>query len=370
VDGFDLPVTRAQALEALDDFVTHRLAEFGPFEDAMLSGERTLYHSRLSAAMNVGLLHPAEMVEAAVTAWENGDPERRRRGGERGRAASAAQRGTGIRSAAGAEESEDAKRPQLNGIGTDSGSLFPAPASPIPLSSLEGFVRQIIGWREYVNGIYWQQMPGYREVNYFGFTRPLPQLFWEPERTDLACLKDVVTSVRDTAFAHHIPRLMILCNFAVLTGVHPLRLSEWFWAGFADAMEWVELPNVVGMGTFGDGGLLASKPYVSSAAYINRMSNYCGGCRYNPKLRTGPDACPFNYLYWTFLDDVRGEGGTGKGERGTGKRLDIGQRMALVLKQLEKIAPTELAAMREARARFLRGIEADSTGWAFHHDQG
>ena len=201
-------------------------------------------------------------------------------------------------------------------------------------------------------------MPTYREMNYFGFSRPLPHLYWEPERTDLACLRDSVTMVRDTAYAHHIHRLMILCNFAVLTGVHPLRLSEWFWAGFADAMEWVELPNVIGLGTFGDGGLLGSKPYVSSAAYINRMSNYCGGCRYDPKQRTGPDACPFNYLYWTFLDQVQQ------------KQFDVGQRMRLVLKQLEKIPAAELRAMRLERERFLAGLEADSTGWSFHHDQG
>jgi len=323
VEGFDLPVTREQALLALEDFLAHRLAEFGPSEDAMLSGEGYLFHSRLSAAMNVGLLHPAEMVQAAVERWAAGEA------------------GTA--------------KPAQGG-----GTRRPAPplATPVPLSSVEGFVRQIIGWREYVNGIYWREMPGYRAVNYFGFSRPLPQLYWEPERTELACLRDSVRMVRDTGYAHHIHRLMILCNFAVLTGVHPLRLSEWFWAGFADAMEWVELPNVVGMGTFGDGGLLASKPYVSSAAYINRMSNYCGGCRYNPGLRTGPDACPFNFLYWTFLDDVKR------------RKLDVGQRMALVLKGLERIPAAELGAMRQSRERFLDGLEPDDTGWAFRHDEG
>lgn len=300
-DGFDLPVTGAEALQALDDFLAHRLADFGPYEDAMLSGETYLYHSRLSAAMNTGLLHPREMIERTVRAFARRD---------------------------------------------------------LPLSSVEGFVRQIIGWREYVNGIYWTQMPAYRERNYFGFTRPLPQAYWDPDATDLACLSDSVRMVRDTAFAHHIHRLMVLCNFAVLTGTHPLRLSEWFWAGFADAWEWVELPNVVGMGTFGDGGLLGSKPYVSSAAYINRMSDYCGGCRYDPKLRTGPTACPFNYLYWTFLEDVQ--------ER----EFDVGQRMALVLKQLEKIPPAEMAAMRSAREAFLAGLEGDATGWTFDHDAG
>jgi deoxyribodipyrimidine photolyase-related protein len=299
VAGFDLPVTRAQALTALEDFLVHRLADFGPYEDAMLAGETYLYHSRLSAAMNVGLLHAGEIVEAALRH-----------------------------------------------------------ADRVPLPSLEGFVRQVIGWREYVNGIYWLEMPAYRDVNYFGFDRPLPQLFWEPERTDLACLRDTVRTVRDTAYAHHIHRLMIVCNFATLAGIHPLRLSAWFWAGFADAWEWVELPNVVGMGTFGDGGRLASKPYVSSAAYVQRMSDYCGGCRYDPSRRTTDDACPFNYLYWTFLDDVRGRG------------LDVGQRMALMFKSLDRLPPEDLDTMHRLRRRFLAGVQPDRTDWTFSHDQG
>lgn len=299
--GFDLPTSRAQALDALDDFLAHRLRDFGPYEDAMLSGRTYLYHSRLSAAMNVGLLHPREVVDAAVRAYERGTA---------------------------------------------------------PLQSVEGFVRQIIGWREYVNGIYWTRMPGYRDVNYFGFTRPLPQAYWEPEAIDLACVRDSVRMVRDTAYAHHIHRLMILANFATLCGVHPLRLSEWFWAGFADAFEWVELPNVVGMGTFGDGGAMSSKPYVSAAAYVNRMSDYCGGCRYDPKVRTGPKACPYNYLYWTFLDDIRT------------RKLDVGQRMALVLKALDKMPADELAALHDERARFLAALAPDRTGWTFDHDAG
>lgn len=300
-EGFDYPVTRAQALAALEDFITHRLADFGPFEDAVLAGEPVLYHSRLSVAMNVGLLHPLEMVQAAEVAWREGRA---------------------------------------------------------PLQSVEGFVRQIIGWREYVNGIYWHRMPDYREVNYFGFTRPLPHLYWEPEATDLACLRDTVATVREHAYAHHIPRLMVLCNFAVLAGVDPGALSDWFWAGFADAMEWVELPNVVGMGTFGDGGLMASKPYVSSANYINRMSDHCSGCRYDPKARTGANACPFNYLYWTFLDDIRT------------RELGVGERMAMPLRNLEKIPAAELAAMHAERERFLAALEPERTGWVFRHDDG
>jgi deoxyribodipyrimidine photolyase-related protein len=308
--GFDLPVTAAQAEQCLDEFLEHRMERFGPYEDAMLAGEAWLYHSRLSAAMNVGLLHPRTIVDRTL-AWA-----RRRAGGA-------------------------------------------APAvHPADLPSVEGFLRQVIGWREYVNGIYWHTMPGSREHNYFGFTRPLPQCYWEPARTEMACLRETVATVREHGYAHHIPRLMVLANFATLAGVHPMRLSEWFWAGFTDAMEWVELPNVVGMGTFADGGLLASKPYVSSAAYLHRMGNFCGACRFDPAQRTGPDACPFNYLYWTFLDDIRQ------------RRLDVGQRMALVMKSLDRISAAELEAMRAERERFLAGLESETTGWRFDYDAG
>ncbi len=306
-EGFDLPVTAAQADACLEEFLAHRLERFGPFEDAMLAGEAWLYHSRLSAAMNVGLLHPQTIVDRTLAWWA----DRRR--------------------AAGA-------------------------ATVLP--SVEGFLRQIIGWREYVNGIYWLTMPGYRDRNYFGFTRPLPRLYWEPERTDLACLRETAGTVREHGYAHHIPRLMVLANFATLAGVHPMRLSEWFWAGFTDAMEWVELPNVVGMATFADGGLLASKPYVSSAAYINRMSDYCKGCRFDPARRIGPGACPFNFLYWTFLDDLRRS------------RLDVGQRMALVMKSLDRLSAPDLAQMRAERERFLAELEPERTGWRFDYDAG
>lgn len=300
-DGFAYPVTRTQALAAFEDFVEHRLPSFGPFEDAMLAGESVLYHSRLSVAMNVGLLHPMEMVRRVESAWHDG---------------------------------------------------------AVPIASAEGFIRQILGWREYVNGIYWDRGPAYRDVNYFGFTRPLPQCFWEPGQTDLACVADVLRTVERHAWAHHIPRLMVLCNFAVLTGVDPGALSDWFWAAFADAMEWVELPNVVGMGTYGDGGLMASKPYVASANYLNRMGDHCGGCRYDPGARTGALACPFNYLYWTFLDDVRQ------------RDLDVGERMRMPLANLARIPAAELAAMHAARTAFLESLAPDATGWQFHHDQG
>lgn len=311
-EGFDLPVTRAQALEALEDFITHRLRAFGPFEDAMLSGEAWLYHSRLSPAMNVGLLHPREIVERVMSWWE----------------------------AQPAREREE---------------LLP---------SVEGFIRQVIGWREYVNGIYWHAMPGYRSRNFLGLTRPLPQLYWEPEQTAMACLRDVIGTVREHGYAHHIPRLMVLANFATLAGVHPLRLSEWFWAGFVDAMEWVELPNVIGMATHADGGLLASKPYVASASYINRMSDYCGGCPFDPSARSGDSACPFNFLYWTFLDDLGKRLADGPGE------ARLLQRMALALRSVERVPPAELAAMHQARRRFLDQLVPDQTGWTFDYDQG
>jgi len=306
-EGFDLPVTAAQAEACLEDFLAHRLERFGPFEDAMLTGEAWLYHSRLSAAMNVGLLHPRAVVDRTLAWWAD------RRGAE---------------------------------------------GAAAVLPSVEGFLRQVIGWREYVNGIYWLTMPGYRDRNYFGFSRPLPRLYWEPERTEMACLRETAGTVREHGYAHHIPRLMVLANFATLAGVHPMRLSEWFWAGFTDAMEWVELPNVVGMATFADGGLLATKPYVSSAAYIDRMSDYCQRCRFDPARRTGPGACPFNYLYWTFLDDLRR------------RQLDVGQRMALVMKSLDRLSADDLAAMRAERERFLAELEPERTGWRIDYDAG
>ncbi len=301
VDGFDRGGTRGQALEAAADVIANRLADVGAFEDASLAGEPVLYHSRLSMAMNIGLLHPMEMIRRVEAAWRDGD---------------------------------------------------------VPIQSAEGFIRQVLGWREYVNGIYWHQGPAYRDVNYFGFDRALPKAYWDPGASDLACLRDTVATVREHAWAHHIPRLMVLCNFAVLTGTDPGALPDWITAALAGATERVELPTVVGMGTFGDGGLMASKPYVSSANYINRMSDHCGGCRYDPSKRTGKDACPFNFLYWTFLDDVRQ------------RELDVGERMRLPLANLDKIPDTELDAMREAREAFLARLEPEDTGWEFHHDQG
>jgi deoxyribodipyrimidine photolyase-related protein len=170
----------------------------------------------------------------------------------------------------------------------------------VPLNSAEGFIRQIIGWREFVRGIYWLKMPSYGEENYFGNTRPLPSFYWTGN-TDMACLNSCISQTRDEAYAHHIQRLMVTGNFAMLAGVDPKALHEWYLAVYADAYEWVEIPNTLGMSQFADGGLLGSKPYAASGNYINRMSDYCASCRYDVKQKQGSDACPFNYLYWDFL---------------------------------------------------------------------
>lgn len=243
IEPFDLAVTRQDAERALDLFIERALPRFGAYQDAMLSGERFLYHSALSAYLNAGLLDPLDMCRRAETAWREGT---------------------------------------------------------VPLNSAEGFIRQIIGWREYVRGIYWLKMPGYEENNFLNARRPLPAFYWNAD-TQMACVREVVAQTRETAYAHHIQRLMVTGNFALLAGIEPRQVHEWYLAVYADAFEWVELPNTLGMSQFADGGLLGSKPYAASGNYINKMSDYCGNCRYDVRKRTGPDACPFNSLYWDFL---------------------------------------------------------------------
>lgn len=243
VDGFDLAVTRSQAEAALADFLAHRLAEFGPYEDAMSRRHAALYHSLLSPYMNIGLLDPLHMAQAAADVYA---------------------------------------------------------AGRAPLASVEGFIRQIIGWREYIYWQYWQQMPGLLTANSWGHARPLPQLLWDGQ-TDMACLRTVVQRVIESGYSHHIERLMVICNFCMLAGIDPAAVHRWFLSFYIDAYEWVVAPNVIGMGLNADGGKTATKPYVASANYIHKMSDYCAGCRYDPKQRTGEDACPFNYLYWNFL---------------------------------------------------------------------
>jgi len=241
--GFGFAVTRADALRALAHFVRVALASFGDYQDAMREGDDLLFHSLLSPYLNVGLLGPLEVCRAAESAYRRGE---------------------------------------------------------VPLNAAEGFVRQILGWREYMRGIYWLKMPGYADTNALGADRALPELYWGAP-TDMRCLAQCVGQTKRRAYAHHIQRLMVTGNFALLAGIVPAEVERWYLAVYADAFEWVELPNVHGMALHADGGLLASKPYAASGKYIDRMSDYCAKCRFDPKDTDGPNACPFNYLYWNFL---------------------------------------------------------------------
>ena len=248
LEPFWFAVTRGDAERVRDHFLEHALPSFGDFQDAMLDGEKFLYHSLLSFYLNVGLLDPLETCRRVEAACQSGHAT---------------------------------------------------------LSAAEGFIRQIIGWREYVRGIYWLEMPGYVDLNFFGADRPLPDFYWTGE-TDMACLRAALTQTREEAYAHHIQRLMVTGNFALLIGVDPKAIHEWYLAVYADAFEWVELPNTLGMSQYADGGLLGSKPYAASGNYINKMSDYCKTCRFDVKQKTGEGACPFNALYWNFL--IKNEG--------------------------------------------------------------
>ncbi len=240
---FDWPVTRSDALRAFQDFVDHGLPWFGDYQDAMKLGAPFLFHSLISPALNLGLLTPREVCDGAEAAWRLG---------------------------------------------------------AAPLNAVEGFIRQILGWREYVRGVYWTHMPGYAEANALQATRALPQFYWTGE-TEMACLKHAISDTARHAYSHHIQRLMVTGNFALLAGVAPKEIEQWYLAVYADAFEWVEMPNTLGMAVFADGGQMASKPYAASGAYIDRMSNACGACAYDVKQKSGGEACPFNYLYWAFL---------------------------------------------------------------------
>jgi deoxyribodipyrimidine photolyase-related protein len=243
LEDFGWPVTRADALLALTDFITHGLPSFGDYQDAMKAGAPFLFHSLLAPALNLGLLSPREVCRAAEAAW---------------------------------------------GLGA------------APLNAVEGFVRQILGWREYVRGVYWTLMPDYADRNALQATRALPAFYWTGE-TAMRCLREAIGSTARYAYSHHIQRLMVTGNFALLAGVAPREIERWYLAVYADAFEWVEMPNTLGMAVFADGGQMASKPYAASGAYINRMSDFCSDCAYDVKQKIGPNACPFNYLYWAFL---------------------------------------------------------------------
>ncbi|MGB2130655.1 MAG: cryptochrome/photolyase family protein [Marinobacterium sp.] len=286
LDTFHYAVTREQALTVLDTFIRQRLPSFGDFQDAMRESDPWLYHSHLSFYINLGLLDPREVIAAAENAYHEGEAS---------------------------------------------------------LNAVEGFVRQILGWREYVRGLYWLMMPDYADSNYLDARRPLPQLYWHA-RTPLNCLHQCVEDTRRHAYAHHIQRLMVLGNFALLTGVSPGEVNDWYLRVYADAYEWVELPNVQGMVLFADGGLMASKPYAASGAYIHRMSDYCRHCRFDVKLKTGPKACPFNYLYWDFLARNR-------------SRLEGNPRLGFAYKNLNRMPDGTLSAIRESAAIFLQQLE-------------
>ena len=279
---FRWPVDRVEAKARLDAFISHVLPQFGNWQDAMHTEEPFLFHSLISFALNTKMLNPREVVAAAEQAWRSGDA---------------------------------------------------------PLPAVEGFIRQILGWREYVRGIYWSQMPGYRELNALEQHTPLPEWFWTGE-TQMRCLAHAIGQSLTEAYAHHIQRLMIIGNFSLLGGLSPQAVHEWYLGVYIDAFEWVELPNTLGMSQFGDGGLLASKPYVSSASYIHKMSNYCQGCRYQHNQRTGELACPFNALYWDFF--VRNQA-----------RLGHNPRLGIVFKQLADMTEEERHAIAE-RAGHIR----------------
>ena len=244
---FWFATTRKDALKALDHFVDHLLAGFGDTQDAMLMEDRFLNHSVLSPYLNIGLLSPLEICQRVEQAWKDGH---------------------------------------------------------VPINAAEGFIRQIIGWREYVRGIYFLEGADYASRNALGHTRDLPQVYWGGA-TGMNCMAKAVGQTQEEAYAHHIQRLMVTGNFALLAGIDPTQVHEWYLAVYADAFEWVEAPNTVGMSQFADGGIIASKPYVSSGAYINRMSDYCKSCSYSVSKKTGEGACPFNLLYWHFLDRHR-----------------------------------------------------------------
>ncbi len=286
LDRFAFPVTAAAAQAQLDWFIAHGLPHFGDYQDAMVTGQPLLWHALISPALNTGLLDPLAVCRAAEAAYTRGD---------------------------------------------------------VPLNAAEGFIRQILGWREYVRGIYWREGPDYPRRNHFGNTRALPGFYWTGE-TDMHCLAQAIGQTLDYGYAHHIQRLMITGNFALIAGIDPYQVHQWYLEIYVDAYEWVEAPNVVGMSQFGDAGLLASKPYASGGAYINRMSDYCGACRYDVKQRTGRDACPFNALYWDFLDRNR-------------DALARNQRLAMAYRNWDRFDDATQQEIRNSAASFLANLD-------------
>lgn len=280
LDDFGWPTTAEQAEVVVADFLKHILPSFGDWQDAMADGEPWMWHGLISTSINLGLIDPLDVCRRAEAEYR------------KGRA---------------------------------------------PLNAVEGFIRQILGWREFVRGVYWLKVPEYRKRNFLDADRQLPWFYWSGE-TDMACVADVVATSRDNAYAHHIQRLMVTGNLAMLLGVHPDAVDDWYMTVYADAYEWVEMPNTRGMATFADGGIVGSKPYAASGAYIDRMSDYCGGCRYDVKAKSGEGACPFNRLYWGFLERNQ-------------KRLRDNVRLAMPYRTLENFgAEKRKALLAEAEA--------------------
>ena len=284
-EAFRWPLHRGEALAQLEHFIVHALPHFGDFQDAISQHSWHLFHSLLSFALNTKMLNPQEVVQRAEQAWREGHA---------------------------------------------------------PLPAAEGFIRQILGWREYVRGVYWAYMPGYTEGNALGHSRPLPAWFWTGQ-TRMACVASAVGQSLEHAYAHHIQRLMVIGNFALLAGLDPAELHRWYLGIYIDAFEWVEAPNTLGMSQWADGGRLATKPYVSSAAYLQRMGDHCKGCAYNPKARTGENACPFNALYWDFFDRHRAH-------------FERNPRLGVVYHQLTRMGEENLDALRQHARQTLHRL--------------
>lgn len=287
LDNFQWPVSREQALEAMQRFIDQRLVKFGTYQDAMWTNTPVGWHSLLSAALNLHLLDPREVISAAEVAYRKGH---------------------------------------------------------VPLEAAEGFIRQILGWREFIRGVYWLDMPGMKDANHFGHQRDIPSWFWTGD-TKMACMRDSLKQTLELGYAHHIQRLMVIGNFATLAELSPQQVSDWFLAIYVDAVEWVELPNTVGMALHACGSRFTSKPYVASGAYIGRQSNYCSGCRYDPATRTGENACPYTTLYWNFIE--RHE-----------NTLASNPRTALMAKNLHKLSTDERSGIEQRAAEMLESLEA------------
>lgn len=287
---FWMPVSRTDAEAAAQSFFDDRLAAFGDHQDAMLRGEKFLAHSLLSAPLNLGLLDPLDLCRRAENEYR---------------------------------------------------------AGRAPLNAAEGFIRQILGWREFVRGVYWRHMPNYTHSNSLCADRSLPDFYWTGE-TDMTCLAQAISQTKSDAYAHHIQRLMVTGNFAMLAGVDPTAVHEWYLSVYLDAFEWVEAPNTIGMSQHADGGIVGSKPYAASGAYINRMSDYCGVCRYDVRKRAGPEACPFNALYWDFLERHR-------------DRFAANPRMAQMYRTYDRLSANDRAQLHSSARAFLAHLDRHGT---------